>query len=97
MTTHRDDTVKPGQGIDGDKGEKFTQEHFDRDCLISMYGMPLSPKGFRSPIECEYQEEVTPNSEVLAGARKGNRPLLGKGKPTSPEQTGWRRKLSGAF
>jgi hypothetical protein len=101
-TTKRsdDDGYKRGaMGIDGSKDDAFSRNADQKD-TDAMYGRGIyqgNRKG-TAPVDCDYLEEGESNSKVQEGAREGNRPLLGRGSPTDPIQTGFRKKpRSGAF
>ena len=61
--------------------------------MDNMYGRCwyMGQKGL-GKIDCDYTEEGGSGSELLQNAREGNKPLMGKGDPTSPIQTGMRDK-----
>jgi hypothetical protein len=91
---------KSGWGICGDEGETFSRDGMDKAAVRAMYQQPSEPRGSRDDIDCYYLEDGESGNQLLKNARQGNMPLMGKGSPTSPEQTGIRsnrRKLSGAF
>jgi hypothetical protein len=86
-------------GIDGDSGWDFTKDdvadrrhQFDRSWNVGN----LKKSDFQA-MDCDYTEEGAGGSELLENARRGNRPLLGRGSPESAEQTGFRKRRSGAF
>ena len=47
--------------------------------------------------DCPEMYEGESGSVLLQNARIGNRPLTGRGTPQSVEQTGFRKRRSGAF
>ena len=81
-------------GIDGDFGWDFTKDdvadrkhQFDRSWNLGN----LKQSDFQA-MDCRYEEEGEGGSVLLQNARRGNRPLFGRGTPESAEQTGHRTK-----
>ena len=85
-------------GIDGSKDDAFSH-NADQADTDAMYGRGFyqgNKKG-TAPVDCSYAEEGESGSVLLQNARIGNRPLTGRGTPQSVEQTGFRKRRSGAF
>jgi hypothetical protein len=102
MTTKRndDDGWKRGaKGIDGNDSSDITRKWMETEATACMYLLTDAVVDYEGElVDTDYLAEGASGSELLQSARRGNKPLLGKGEPTSPEQTGFRkRKLSGAF
>ena len=81
-------------GIDGDSGWDFTKDdvadrrhQFDR----SWNAGNLKQSDFQA-MDCSYEEEGAGGSKLLDNAKIGLKPLLGKGDPSHPIQTGARTK-----
>jgi hypothetical protein len=85
-------TLKGGYGIDSDKDAFFTKS--DQEDIDAIYGRGLYPELKRSDfdhVDCDYSGAAS-NTKLQRSARQGNDPLLGRGDPTSAEQTGMRKR-----
>ena len=92
-------TYKGGVGIDGNKHaesakKNFTTEGQDWDAVVSQFGRSWlkTPTYGSGSHDCSYGDEGESGSVLLDNARIGQKPLIGKGDPTSPIQTGMRTK-----
>lgn len=93
---------KGGVGIDGNRDIDWMYDNTDYEACKAMYGRSWPNRSGTFGLDtcqADYTEEGASGSELLDNAREGNKPLTGKGDPTSPIQTGHRRKPrgSGAF
>jgi hypothetical protein len=103
-TKHRDaeNALKGGFGIDGDKDSDFSRKHMDKAAIKGLYGAQALDAGARNLIDCDYNEDTKTGSSLIRGANpEGTPPIMSRGSPTSPSQTGMRsdkpKRRSGAF
>jgi hypothetical protein len=90
--TKRNDSEGWRRGAMGMDDVADRRHQFDRSWNVGN----LKKSDFQA-MDCDYTEEGAGGSELLENARRGNRPLLGRGSPESAEQTGFRKRRSGAF
>ena len=98
--TKRQDGEKgwSGSGIDQERGDEWVVKQTDDECTRAMYGkQALDPGVSMEGPYGEHDEEGDSGNKLLDSARRGNRPLLSKGTPESAEQTGFRKRRSGAY